>query len=253
MNKTKVEGFEKWLMDFRRNLADSGQNKKLSPLHSLAWLISVHKEELINNPDKMRQLLEGIRALRESNGSGRQVVERQLMKFLAYLVMEGCQRLGKEGDGKFLKPDDFLMLTGKLQPIFEIMQQICSYAIDCFHFKRPRDSFGGRRRALAFEIFAVAGEKFDLPGAVSLACEALQKKDSEEAAEAAAFLEEYYGARKTSPDPKTVKALERLADRTGSHTIAMSALNALVQTGEMSEMGALIKIEDWKEKRWRNC
>jgi len=253
MNKTKVEGFEKWLMDFRRILADPGQNKKLSPLHSLAWSISVHKEELINNPDKTRQLLEVIRALRESNGSGRQATERQLMKFLAYLVMDGCQRLGKEGNGKFLKRDDFSMLTEKLQPVFEIIQQICHYAVDCFHFRRPRDSSGGRRRALAFEIFSVAGEKLDLPGAVSLACEALQKKDSQEAAEAAAFLEEYCGARKTSPDPQTVKALKGLADRTGSHTIAMSALNALVQTGEMSEMGALIKIEDWKEKRWRDC
>ncbi len=246
----KTEGFEKWLTDFLQELGNPSCDARKTPLASVALRLYLYQEELMSDVAKIRSLLEAIRALRQANCPGRQRAEQEIMGNLAILMMDTCCRI-RDGQGeKFLKLDAPDGVADLPIAVFETMREIYAFALECFGFVRNRDSFGGRRRMLAFEISNYIGEVFDLPEVVSIARQSLRKIDSKEASSAADFLTSYYGFRNWQLEREEVSALEKLAERTVSYSNAMSALNALTRAGEISEMGALSRIDEWKEKHY---
>jgi hypothetical protein len=163
--------------------------------------------ELVPDAAKVRQALAFVRALRSSDAPGRQVAEERLMEELSYLAGK-C--------GKFLEDDGWPRLTGfdmataapvELQPVLGVLRELHDFALACFQFKRPRDFFGGTRRALAFEILGRVGLAVDLPEVVGMARQALKKTQSVEARQAAEFLQVYFGERGLSPDDEMVEEL----------------------------------------------
>jgi hypothetical protein len=129
------------------------------------------------------------------------------------------------------------------------MRDICTYAIDCFSYTRPRDQFAGMRRAAAFEVLGSAGWFFDFPSAMPLVFAALKRDRRLETRGALAFLEEYFGAREGEPVPDDIEeALLSFAERTDNRSSATGALNVLVEAGAISELHALSAIDDWKER-----
>ena len=238
--------FELLMNDFWQALENPA--KAVSDLRVAAWGLMQFTRELVPDAVKVRQVLEFVRALRSSDAPGRQVAEEQLMEDLSYLARQ-C--------GTVLKDAECPRLTGfasataappKLQPVLEVLRELHGFALSCFEFKRPRDSFGGTRRALAFEILGRVGLAADLPEVVCMARKALKKAQSVEARQAAEFLQGYFSERCLSPDDEMIEELLSLAEATDSRSIAFNALNALVETGVISEFEALDRMDNWKDK-----
>ena len=75
---------------------------------------------------------------------------------------------------------------------------LAAFARECFQFSRPRESFAGQRRSLAFEILGVIGGLLDLPDVVELAGQTV-KKGRADAAGALTFLETYHAPAGGNP------------------------------------------------------
>jgi hypothetical protein len=66
------------------------------------------------------------------------------------------------------------------------------------------------------------------------------------------FLEDYFKAREAMEVPDDIRtALLTVAETTDSRSTATGALNVLVETGEISDMEALDRLDDWKDKHHR--
>lgn len=212
------------------------------------WGLAIFRERLSRDVAAMRALLEVTCLLRASDRPGRQVAEERIMDHLQNLAWKCGGRLD---DAKLKRLPDFSeinQVSAELQPALQVLQELHDFALTCFVFKRPRDSFGGRRRALAFDILAEVGLYVDLPEAVRLARQALRKTQSVEARQAAEFLQHYSAARGLQPDEATTQELLALAEGTDSRSTAFGALNALVETGTISEFEAWDRLDDWKSK-----
>jgi hypothetical protein len=59
---------------------------------------------------------------------------------------------------------------------------------------------------------------------------------------------EQFQDRDEVPDDELVEALLGVAERTRSRSIAVGALNFLVETGAISEFQALDRMDAWKER-----
>ena len=136
----------------------------------------------------------------------------------------------------------------KLQPVLEVLREVHDFALACFQFKRPRDSFGGTRRGLAFGILRNVGRAVDLPEVVSMARQALRKTKSAVGRQASEFLNEYFTERDFPPDDAMIDELLSLAEATDSRSTALSALHTLVETGAISEFEAWDRLDDWTSR-----
>jgi hypothetical protein len=238
--------FELLLKDLWKAL--NRPNPDRSDLPLAAWGLTRFCGELARDVAKTRQVLDFVRALRSSDALGRQVAEDRLLVDLMVLA-EYC--------GAALEEPGFSRLPGiqaatgapaRTQPVLEVLRELHDFALDCFQFRRPHDAFGGRRRALAFDILARISRVVDLPTVVQLAQQALRKANSVEARQAAEFLEEYFSERDLQPDDTLENDLLSLAEQTDSRSTAYRALNVLVETGAIDEFEALDRFEEWKNK-----
>ena len=134
-----------------------------------------------------------------------------------------------------------------------VVAELRDYALECLRFNaRPRDAFAGARRGQSFEILGIAGRLFDLPEALDMARQALRRSRSQTVRGAIIFLEDYFKAREGMEVPDDIHtALLTVAETTDSRSTATGALNVLVETGEISDMEALDRLYDWKDKHHR--
>ncbi len=65
------------------------------------------------------------------------------------------------------------------------------------------------------------------------------------------FLERYLVAREDEPVPKAIRAeILAVATKSTSREIAVTALNVLVETGDIDEFEALERLDRWKTKNY---
>ncbi|MCP5515645.1 MAG: hypothetical protein H7A45_00125 [Verrucomicrobiales bacterium] len=204
--------------------------------------------QTLDNVATARAVVEVACEIRASTGPGSRVAEERLMRSLESLAWRGRCRLE---DAQFPRLPGLSAIAEappEMQPTLQVLRELHDFAMTCFAFTRPRDAFGGRRRAMAFDILAEVGQCIDLPEVVNLARQALRKPRSVEARQAAEFLHHYLAARDQAPDDATTKDLLGLASRTDTRSTAFSALNALVETRSISEFEALDRLDDWKSR-----
>lgn len=135
----------------------------------------------------------------------------------------------------------------------EVLGELATYGVECLAFRRARDSFGGRRRSIAFQVLTYAHPYLDLPEAVRVAQSIVRSAAGNDFHGAIEFLKARFEQRREEPDKDLVDALLGVAKRTRSRTIAVGALDFLVKTGAISEFQALDRIDEWKERnapRW---
>jgi hypothetical protein len=139
--------------------------------------------------------------------------------------------------------------SGEFQPRLQVLQDLHDFAWACFTFKRPRDSFGGKRRGLAYGILGHVSRMADLPEVVTMARQSLKKANSVESRQVADFLKQYFTARSILPDATIIAELMSLAATADSRSTVIGALDALVETGAISEWEAISQMDDWKSKQ----
>jgi hypothetical protein len=190
--------FELLMKDFWHTLDHPGRDEV--DLRVLVWGLNRFDQELLSDVGKVRQVLQFIQAIRSSSGPGRQRVEEGLLETLRYVASQGAERLARAKCPRLPGFEAADKIPVKLQPVLEVLRELHDFALASFQFKRPRDSFGGTRRGLAFGILRNVGRAVDLPEVVRMAREASTKTQSIEGRDAADFLEEYFLGRSLSPE-----------------------------------------------------
>jgi hypothetical protein len=223
-------------MDIRRCLVHPPMEDRAGALRSAAWGIEPFVLTIASDPDRTRALIDTVRAVRDSPGPGSTVAETRLMQSLCSTAFHGIGGLTKNSPA----PDADLRR--------EVLRELAAYAVECLGFRRARDSFGGRRRSIAFEILAYAHPYLDLAEAVRIALSIVRSGDGNEFHGAIEFLLERFQDRDEAPDEELVNVLLGVAKRTRSRSIAFGALNFLVETGVISEFQALDRLDAWKEQ-----
>jgi len=238
---------------FRDLLADPTREDRENLMWQMVHDFQRFSNVLTRDVEQAEAFLEVVKACREATGPGRSVAEERLMEQLAQMAWECWRRLDDAGVRRLPRLDEPVAIAPAVEQAFLILRALCDFAIGCFQFRRPHDSFGGRRRGKAFGILARASRIFDLPEAIELARRTLKTGRGGDAPAAAEFLEQYYKARGQTPDDETVDALFKASERASSRGLAVGALSVLVETGVISELQALGRIDDWKDRHhpWR--
>ena len=228
------------LLDIRRCLVDPPIVDRARALLPAVWEIDRFVRSIASDQDKARALIDTTRAVRESRGPGGAAAEAQLMRSLnstAYWCVAGSADLPA--------PD--------LEKRFEVLHELARYALECLAFRRPRDSFGGRRWSIAFEVLTQAYPRVDLPETVRVAQAIVRSSGGNDLRGALEFLKVRFGHRKEQPDAEMVELLCRVAGRAPSRSIAFGALDFLVETGAISEHEALDRMDEWKARNGGRC
>ena len=223
------------LMDIRRCLVDPRKEDRADALRRAARHVDRFVESLACDPEKTRSLVDTVRAVRDSPGPGSTVAEAKLMESLASTA-DGCGDEMSQGS------------PPEADRRREVLRELAGYAVECLGFRRPRDSFGGRRRSIAFEILAWAAPHVEVPEAVRIARSIVRSGDGNDFHGAFKFLLERFQDRDEAPDHELVEALLGVAERTRSRSIAVGALNFLVETRAISDLEALDRIEAWDDR-----
>lgn len=171
------------------------------------------------------------------------------MERLTWLASECARWIVEEGSESDAETTEVRPVSEQGDdPAHAVLSLLVAFARETFTFKRPRDSFGGERRALAFELLGAASAALDLSDVVALARETLKaKKTGRDMLGAIRFLEEYYSHNDESVSDEIVDELKTFAERTDSRSLAVGALNVLVETNCIGELQALSRIDDWKD------
>ena len=245
--------FQLLIADIRDALGDvARENRYGSLFHATSELVRF-EDELAGDIGKLRELIAVARAIRNATGPGRSVAEQKIMGTLKGIAWTCCSVL-EEADVPRI-PD--LAAADALIPDIRrsllIVAELRDYALECLRFNaRPRDAFAGARRGQSFEILGIAGRLFDLPEALDMARQALHRSRSQTVRGAITFLEDYFKAREGMAVPYDIHtALLTVAETTDSRSTATGALNVLVETGEISDIEALDRLDDWKDKHNR--
>lgn len=223
-------------MDIRRCLVDPPIEDRADALRRAAWGVDRFVRAIASDPDRTTALIDTVRAVRDSPGPGSTVAEARLMQSLASIAYECIGGLPEESPA----PDADLRR--------EVLRGLAGYAVECLGFRRPRDSFGGRRRSIAFEVLAWAAPHVEVREAVEIALSIVRSGDGNDFRDAIDFLLEQFQDRGEAPDDDLVKTLLGVAERTRSRSIAFGALNFLVETGAIDELQALDRMDAWKER-----
>jgi hypothetical protein len=244
--------FELLITDIRKALADPTGKDRVMQLQYSTWNLRQFDETIAADIGKARLLVDVAVAARDSTGPGRAVAEEQILCCMEAVVDIACRQLEDMSIGRI--PDHHALdgLPGSVRLSAQIAGLLCDYAMDCLqHEVAARDPTAGLRRALAFQILAMANGCFKLPDVLDFARQALRRNRSQEVCGAIAFLEGYFKARNELPVPEDiVQGLLAVAEQTDIRSTAVGALNALVETGIISEMEALDRLDDWKQERY---
>jgi hypothetical protein len=241
--------FESAVAGLRGILAAPDMGDRDMVLSHATWNLSSFTDEVAGDVQKGRTLIDVTRAAREACGPGRDTAEEKLMDHLDRVVRNCGNAFDAADLDRFLVFPECTGCPVDLETPCTIMRDICTYALDCFPYTRPRDQFAGMRRAGAFRILGSAGWVFDIPSAMPLAMAALKRNRRLEARGAIAFLEEYFKAREDLSVPDDVsEALLSFVERTDNRVNATGALNVLVESGDMDELYARSRLDDWKAR-----
>lgn len=246
----RYQELESWLKDVNRWLNNPSKADERHVMQ-LECGINHVDEQLVFDVDRLRQLIKTLKALRDAQGAGRGRFEERAMRRLAYLAHQACGSCAKAC--RTLRPlssspDE---LPEEQRPAFEVLQELCLYAMDCIAYSRPRDTLAGARRSAAFEILAGAVEIFEMPE--SVLTDVKQRLNASRPTTfygAFIFCEAYYSLQPNGVPEDLRTILLKLVKKTDSRSIAVGALNVLVESGNIGELEALEHIDDWKERNY---
>lgn len=247
-----LNGFRKietLIADFQKQLIAPEENRRLL-LYNCASQVGRFMESLMNEPSQVSQLLDIVRRLRDSSGTGVITAEKTVMEQLVWLAFQCAQWLSGEGEGEregelFAEHAPQTSESDE-EHVMDILVLLVAFARECFVFKRPRDAFGGERRALAFELLGMASPVVDLSDVVPLARDTLKAKNAgRDASGALQFLESYYSHNDEAVSDAMEKEIKAFAKRADRRALAVGALNVLVETNCISDLEAMSRIGDW--------
>jgi hypothetical protein len=237
-----------WLRDVERALAHPAQNMDEAKLPELGWSFGLVREQLVHQPDRTRELFRLLNVVRNASGAGRMIFERRVLEGLVLSAADVCSMIYDES----LSPKPLATKAETILPDrrdgFVALQGLCLFALDCFRFSRPRDSFSGERRRQAFELIAEVSAVIEPPAEFfDYLRKALSRVRDPEVIGAILFCEMYYARCGGVPDEMAPLLLGAI-EKTKSRRTVSGVLSVFVESGDMHEFEALDRMDDWRER-----
>jgi hypothetical protein len=201
----------------------------------------------------IRRLLQFGTRFRDIRGSGRNRIEEHFFKLLCSLIWPHHTQIPVEEPPFPIDRNEIDSITkkkSKLKSKLEIFLEIEKFAVDSYHYKRERDSFGGSRRAFSLNVLMDILSYFKDSEGPELAKKSLKSKSRVELHAAFDFLKRYYISRELDVEEDVNEQLIKISEKTRYRDIAVGALSVLVDTNMIDEFEALYKIDEWKEKNY---
>ncbi len=125
---------------------------------------------------------------------------------------------------------------------------LVDFALEVFRLRIARDTFNNKRKSLALGLIQRVAEYYDIPEAIELCMAGLLSNKAAFVFAAAEFYQTCMGNRGISIPPERVKRLDAIIDKTKDRSVAVTLLNLQIESGLISELEALSRIDDWKER-----
>lgn len=198
--------------------------------------------------ESLQNLFELEKKLMNSKGSHKQFIEEHIFQALSSSSLY-CSP--EQTDNEYLTLNE--KLIEKATDINEkqkyiVASKLVGFAIEVFKFKRARDNFNNKRKALSLQILGNISNYYDIPEALELCLLSLKSKKKTLILAALEFQENYTRNRKIPLSSMVSKILDKIILQTKNHSVAVGALDLQVKTGNISEFEALSRIDEWKEK-----
>ena len=235
MKTTKCSAHE-WQVEMTKLISGEKSAKNgFATLEQGMMLVRGLTDELLGDPEKLGAFLETGGLLRESNHRRRTQAERDFMRWVQEIAREAYWNF-REG-----APD----IGGGAAT--EAAAQLSNFAIRCLSFARKNDRWTDWRRGEAFQILTRFIDQRDLTEVSVIARDVIRGAESAASAPALKFIAEYHLHKDQDFDKQLVEDLKALAEKTDDESTAFQVLEALVDNGEISELGALDRLNDWRE------
>jgi len=188
--------------------------------------------------ENLRVLLDTEIEIANSKGGFKQLVEKELLRYIAYFP----RRLYLEGSIKTLP------FIGKATKKEKVAIQFIDFAKKLMLIKIPRESFSGKRKGFAIELLGNLTDYFEFPEFIQICKKALKEKSKLQFFETIQALEIYFKKRNIEPDEEIINRINKRFEKAKTRSEAVGCLSFLVNTGVISEFEALDRIDEWKEK-----
>lgn len=252
IGQVRHQKFNTWLAAVRKLLENPLPVDRNNDLYSLAWDIMKFSDAMYRDVEQVRSLLDVLRLLRVSKGSGRGALEEHSFRVLNRVMFDCCSVLRDAGVVNIKAWDIPDTLSVEVRSQCEIAVILCEFAVESIAFSRPRDSLAGNRRSYSFEMLGEASRVFNIPESViDQVLKIIKSKRGSATSGALRFLDSYFEAQQIHVPDDVEILLISFVNRTDSRGLAVGALNILVECGNISEFTALNHIDDWKERNYR--
>lgn len=129
-----------------------------------------------------------------------------------------------------------------------IALKLVDFSREVFQLQISRDAFNSKRKSLALDLIGRVAVYYDIPEAIELCTAALQSKKKTLVLAALEFYEINLHGQDRSLVPEIISQLDEIVSKTKDRSVAVTALNLQVEAGVVSELEALSRIDDWKER-----
>jgi hypothetical protein len=185
IRRRKIEAV---IRDLRRAAEHPEMEDRGDALWHAAWNAARLADQLVARPDLLGELLGGLRAVRDSGGPGAQIAERDMHRAL-WAVADGADEALCEAGAPRSRPEEAAQAPAELRPMYDVLALLAGYAMDCLHFRRQRDSYGGERREKAMELLGMVYRQIELPGMAELVTDLWERADKSSERAVAWFFE----------------------------------------------------------------
>ncbi len=200
-------------------------------------LNDAYKNEKLSEGN-LQYLLDTELLIANSKGSIKHLTEKELLRYIAYFP----HRLYEGNNIKFLPPIE------KAQKKEKVVFQFIEFAKKLLVIKIPRESFSGTRKGYAIDLLGNLAEYFEFPEFMELAKKSLKQKSKNQFFDTIQALEMYYKKREIDVDEEIIDLVDKRFAKAKTRSEAVGCLSFQVNTGVISEFGALSRIDEWKEK-----
>lgn len=202
----------------------------------------IKAEEFSNND--LIPILETTTKICSTKRNLKQVLENELLSLITYLPHKLWMKQSK-GKSQYFEKDS-------QNREWQIAQSLIDFSKKIYEINLDRDSFAGKRRGYSIQILESLSNYFDIPEFMELCLKSLKSKSKNEFLDSIECLKEYYKEKNIVPTEDVISIIDKRIEKTKHRVEATGGLILQVETGLISELSALSRLDDWKEKndRW---
>jgi len=214
------------------------QDRSLVFRYCIQLRFEIDKESFSN--DLLMPILIMIKKIASTKKEFKHILEKELLTMIAYLPHE---LWSKDDDEKVQ-----IFKRGTDEKEGQIAESLINFAKEIFEIKLDRDAFAGKRRGYAIQILESLSNYFEVPEFMELCSKSIRSKSKNEFLDSVECLKDYCIVRGEVPSEDIIEIIDKRIEKTKNRVEATHGLNFLVETGLISELEALFRLDEWKER-----